>query len=808
MIFDLIKDVADVLEALPIEHPRRHIVRLLDEGIRRDAHFIYRHPTTLFQCLWNTCWWYDCREAVTHYETSTGVSIDQRSFQGDGESMSTLMRMWRSRKEELQPGFIWVRSLRPPPVPLGGDLNAPVSLNGHVGEIWGADFSSDGQLVATGGASDLTIRMWDTHTGREVSVLRGHTGQVWWVQFLKQSSRLLSASGDGTLRLWNAVSGDELLKMTGSAQRRVGFRRNDSEFERDAIQDQLFCCAVASNEHWCASGGHGGTVRIWDLERGHEQQHIKICNGTISAIAISPDSSRIAVACLDRPSGSVKVFDTGTGKELWAIKESSPTCVRWCCHTDMLFISSRTHGVIRSFDPQSGALRTEYRGHDAGVECLALSPDGSQLASASTDMTARVWDVKSTQELSCLRGHVATVGSVAFSADGLRIVTASEDGTAIVWQTAGNQRLPFLKQHGKPLLFLHFSPNGKRLFTSDSQWDMSTLIPVANALGANAVSKDGKVLARITSGECLEVLRELPNPRTVFKFARQTEQFRSVTFSRCSTLVALGTGHQGDAVVRVFDVRNGRLHWTGRRSGTGPAVALSFSPNRKYIAMASANGQLMIWRVGQHLPKFVINCFPYSPQTAFAQWWEQNSAVVEQLTDIAFSSKGDRIVAQAHRGNGPSVQVWSVRRAYWGLFRRLLSVPWTILRLFLSSSRIPDILIRWRNGTTDVSAIASGSRVFSVVPMSTKIETGFHAAVDDHVTAWFDEDAVAWWNTALRPIAAHPSGRTWAGASGPYLSVICLEGNVDGIIAYGRALSKMKRRLKVPAISESCTIDG
>ena len=40
---------------------------LLDEAIRRDVHFLDRHPTALFQCMWNTCWWYDCPEAAGHY---------------------------------------------------------------------------------------------------------------------------------------------------------------------------------------------------------------------------------------------------------------------------------------------------------------------------------------------------------------------------------------------------------------------------------------------------------------------------------------------------------------------------------------------------------------------------------------------------------------------------------------------------------------------------------------------------------------------------------------------------------------------
>ena len=72
MAFELAGDFSAAVEALPADRPQRRILRLLDEALRRDIHFIARHaqdyPQALFQCLWNTCWWYDCPEAALHYE--------------------------------------------------------------------------------------------------------------------------------------------------------------------------------------------------------------------------------------------------------------------------------------------------------------------------------------------------------------------------------------------------------------------------------------------------------------------------------------------------------------------------------------------------------------------------------------------------------------------------------------------------------------------------------------------------------------------------------------------------------------------
>src|SRR5690606_33028421 len=72
-------------------------------------------------------------------------------------------------------------------------------------------------------------------------------------------------------------------------------------------------------------------------------------------------------------------------------------------------------------------------GHTHRVRSVAWSPDGTQLASGSTDHTARVWDATSGQALRALEGHTGSVFSVAWSPDGTRLASGSYDGTVRVW---------------------------------------------------------------------------------------------------------------------------------------------------------------------------------------------------------------------------------------------------------------------------------------------------------------------------------------------------------------------------------------
>src|SRR5256885_7009789 len=103
---------------MPEGHPRRRILTLLDEAVRRDVHFLARHPTTLFQCLWNTCWWYDCPDAAQHYEEGRAPGQDA------GVELHRLLERWGEEKRQRAPGLVWLRSLWPPPHHLGTALKA------------------------------------------------------------------------------------------------------------------------------------------------------------------------------------------------------------------------------------------------------------------------------------------------------------------------------------------------------------------------------------------------------------------------------------------------------------------------------------------------------------------------------------------------------------------------------------------------------------------------------------------------------------------------------------------------------------
>jgi WD40 repeat protein len=75
----------------------------------------------------------------------------------------------------------------------------------------------------------------------------------------------------------------------------------------------------------------------------------------------------------------------------------------------------------------------ELSGHSGALYGAAWSPDGTRIATASADKTAKLWDALTGQELLTLYGHTAVVGGVAFSPDGTRLATFSDDSTVRVY---------------------------------------------------------------------------------------------------------------------------------------------------------------------------------------------------------------------------------------------------------------------------------------------------------------------------------------------------------------------------------------
>lgn len=89
--------------------------------------------------------------------------------------------------------------------------------------------------------------------------------------------------------------------------------------------------------------------------------------------------------------------------------------------------------MVRFFDAATGELRFSARSPD-GVNCLAFTPDGKTVASASFDKKVKLWQVLTGRELLTLPAQKDRVRWLAFSADGALLATAGQDGILHIYR--------------------------------------------------------------------------------------------------------------------------------------------------------------------------------------------------------------------------------------------------------------------------------------------------------------------------------------------------------------------------------------
>jgi hypothetical protein len=187
LVFDLIGDFTAAAGLAEGAVGRR--LELLEEALRRWSNFLSRHPQSLFQSLWNLCWWYDA-------PVNAGSFTPGAEEMQDAPNLWRLLERWRAEKQAREPGYVWLRSLRPPTARLGEGQQA--TLEGHKSDVQAMVFLpgsrtlvsvSEGEYAenSRGRTEEGPVRFWDVRTGQLRFERRGHKGKL----------RALASSPDG-----------------------------------------------------------------------------------------------------------------------------------------------------------------------------------------------------------------------------------------------------------------------------------------------------------------------------------------------------------------------------------------------------------------------------------------------------------------------------------------------------------------------------------------------------------------------------------------------------------------------------------
>ncbi|ETO19228.1 WD-40 repeat protein [Reticulomyxa filosa] len=341
-------------------------------------------------------------------------------------NMKTKVNVWRDAsqlsKNEIKVAIqYWIRILK---IKLGwiNDFNKITIkyikgfqllavLQAHDNIVSSVIFSADGRKIVSA-SHDRTVRVWDVESGKQLQIFRGHDNRVFAARFSPDGNIVVSCSGDGTIRLWDVNTGTEVMKLKSDTNR---------------IWDVNF----SPDGKYVVSGLQDNTIRLWDVHSGIEIKQFLGHSKSVLSTQFSPDGKMVVSSSYDK--------------------------------------------TINLWDVESGEILKQFKGHSDCVTRAKFSPDGQCIISCSFDDTVQIWYI-TTGKSKILKGHLNHVNDVKYFPDGHTIVLCSSGNRIRLWNVKTGKEIQKLEGNSNSVIvkFKFGDYKIKHNFFKDTRYEYTT----------------------------------------------------------------------------------------------------------------------------------------------------------------------------------------------------------------------------------------------------------------------------------------------------------------------------------------------